>query len=231
MAAIDRHSRNGGARRELTLSEELSTIRNARRCGHPIPAGARRDAAYCSNACRQRAYRARRAGAVVELPLPSVSRQALLDTRAENRKPARSAARSSARSEPRVLPELPPHDHSPRLCAVCISARHAQLRAAPRARVNATAVAETIRSSGGDVWPAVQRFGISYEHALQIRRGWRGAGRWADPIRYRSRGWSETGQNGHSSRAGGRLLHRYRITVLDGAGGDWPRQARHGATA
>jgi hypothetical protein len=37
------------------------------------------------------------------------------------------------------------------------------------------------------VWPAVVAFHISYRHALAIRAGWRGAGRWAPPIPYRGR--------------------------------------------
>ena len=34
-------------------------------------------------------------------------------------------------------------------------------------------VAAEIRRHGGNVWPARRRFGISYEHALRVRRGWR----------------------------------------------------------
>lgn len=36
-------------------------------------------------------------------------------------------------------------------------------------------IAREIRDHRGDVWPSVQHFGISYEHALRIRNGWRGA--------------------------------------------------------
>ena len=114
------------------------------------------------------------------------------------------------------------HEHSPRLCATCIERRYLELRPAPRARVNATLVAARIRrdtlrgrpgSMPGSAWGAAVEFGISYGHALAIRRGWRGAGRRADPLPYRSRGWSNGRRNGWSDRAlrvlpGGRLRER-----------------------
>jgi hypothetical protein len=84
---------------------------------------------------------------------------------------------------------LPDHDHNPRLCATCIGRQHAALKAAPRSRVSAEAVAATIRRHGGDVSAAVVEHGISHHHAYAIRAGWRGAGRREPPIPYRSRGW------------------------------------------
>jgi hypothetical protein len=38
-------------------------------------------------------------------------------------------------------------------------------------------IAAEIRRHHGNVWPSVRHFGVSYEHALRIRNGWRGAGR------------------------------------------------------
>jgi hypothetical protein len=38
---------------------------------------------------------------------------------------------------------------------------------------DAEAVAARIEADGGEVWGAVVAFGISYGHALRIRRGWR----------------------------------------------------------
>jgi hypothetical protein len=36
-------------------------------------------------------------------------------------------------------------------------------------------IAREIADHGGNVWAAVVHFGLSYEHACRIRRGWRGA--------------------------------------------------------
>ena len=59
--------------------------------------------------------------------------------------------------------------------------RHAELKAAPR------------------VWPAINRFDISYPHALRIRSGWRGANRFAAPLPYHSRAWTSGRRNGWST--------------------------------
>jgi hypothetical protein len=79
--------------------------------------------------------------------------------------------------------------------------RHAELKAAPRARVPAALVAEAIAEAGGDVWPAINRYHVSYPHAhaLRIRSGWRGAGRLAAPLPYHSRAWTSGRRNGWSS--------------------------------
>jgi hypothetical protein len=55
------------------------------------------------------------------------------------------------------------------------AARYVELNGVPRrpARYPVELVARLIADHDGDVWPAVVRFGISYEHALRIRRGWR----------------------------------------------------------
>ena len=67
--------------------------------------------------------------------------------------------------------------------------RYLEVRRAPRARVTAELVAARIRQDHGDVWGAVETFGIDYRTAVQIRAGWRGAGRRAEPIPYSARGW------------------------------------------
>lgn len=71
------------------------------------------------------------------------------------------------------------------------AARFVALRGgrAPRAHYPVELIAREIRDHRGDVWPSVQHFGISYEHALRIRNGWRGAGKpRAKPVEwYRSR--------------------------------------------
>ena len=89
-------------------------------------------------------------------------------------------------------PSLTLSEERPRLNAAWITRRHLQLVAAPRTRVHPELVAAAIRADGGDVWGAVVRFGISYGHALRIRRGWRGGARWAEAIPYRSRGYYGT---------------------------------------
>jgi hypothetical protein len=90
------------------------------------------------------------------------------------------------------------HEHDPRLCAPCTSRRYREIRRAPRATVDAELVARTIAARG--VWAAVVEHGIGYRHALAIRAGWRGDGRRAEPIPYRSRGWVDGRRNGWSSR-------------------------------
>ena len=59
------------------------------------------------------------------------------------------------------------------------AARWVELNGPPRRprRYPVDLVAHAIRRHDGDVWPAVHQFGISYEHALRVRNGWRGAGR------------------------------------------------------
>jgi hypothetical protein len=187
---------------ELTLSEAPRSNRNAElirlaRCGHALPAGSRRHARWCSNACRQSAYRARRAG-----PAEPVAR---VDERVENHGSGSRARRAHRSAPPVAVPRSGahavevPHEHSPRLCAVCMEARTIELRRAPRARVNAELVARRIRADGGDVDGAAHEFGLEYSHANAIRRGFRGAGRTAEPIPYSSRGWTSGRRNGWST--------------------------------
>lgn len=59
------------------------------------------------------------------------------------------------------------------------AARHVELNGEPRRpkRYPVELIAREIRDNAGNVWPSVRHFGISYEHALRIRNGWRGAGR------------------------------------------------------
>ena len=195
---------------ELPLSEVARGKRNARRvitgrcrrCGDELLAGTRRHAAYCSSACRQAAYRRRAAG------LPAGEIVGLADRLAD---PARWAgqARDNVGSRAHERPirrargslsiDVPEHDHSPRLCATCVAAKHEILRAAPRARISAELVARRIRDDGGSVWGAMDAFEIAYSTAIAIRAGYRGAGRRAGPIPYRSRGWQSGRQNGHST--------------------------------
>jgi hypothetical protein len=99
------------------------------------------------------------------------------------------------------------------LCATCIARRYLEIRPAPRARISPTLIAARIRADGGDVWPAVLALGVSYRHALEIRAGWRGARRLAEPIPYRARGWISGRRPGWSERslriiAGGRRAER-----------------------
>jgi hypothetical protein len=75
------------------------------------------------------------------------------------------------------------------------------MRAAPRARVSAWLVARRIRADGGSVWGAMLEYGIGYDAACRIRAGWRGAGRRAEPIAYRSRGYSGGYKSGRSPAA------------------------------
>jgi hypothetical protein len=51
-----------------------------------------------------------------------------------------------------------------------------------RRRYPAELIAARIRRDGGDVWGAVNSFGISYAHACRIRAGWRPDGRVAERI-------------------------------------------------
>jgi len=198
---MDGHNRNVGPLTELTLSAAPRRNRNAElvrlgRCGHALPAGSRRHARWCSNACRQRAYRR---GPVGPAPLGSV------DERAQNPESDPRARRARRTATPVALRPAgahvvaSPHDHSPRLCAVCMAARALELRRAPRARVNAELVARRIRADGGDIWGAVVDFGISYTRALEIRRGDRGAGRQVPPLPYQSRGYTDGRRNGWST--------------------------------
>ena len=155
-----RHKRSVGSGSELTLSEGDALSRNARlicaRCGGPIPPGARRDARYCSSPCRQAAYRRRAtgqpAGELVALPrqLSTVApAYAAPSTRAH-------ARRVAARIEP-VSIAAADHDHSSRLCAVCMTRRHESIRRARHGRVSAEIVAQRIRRDRGVVWGAVHR--------------------------------------------------------------------------
>ena len=57
---------------------------------------------------------------------------------------------------------------------------------ARRRRYPLELIAREIADNAGNVWPSVHHFGISYEHALRIRNGWRGAGvARAEPIAWR----------------------------------------------
>ena len=51
-----------------------------------------------------------------------------------------------------------------------------------RRRYPAELIAREIRDHGGNVWPAIHHFGISYAHALRIRNGWRPGGVRAEPM-------------------------------------------------
>lgn len=219
--ATERHNYSARGRTDLTLSE-VGRYANAScvACGAPFEAR-RSTARYCSDACRQVAFRrrgaeARRAvyGSATDpnrLPEP-------LEAHHPRSDPKR--AKHARRVETSDLSPIPMHAHDGRLCVPCITARHEQLKPAPRARVSAAAVAARIRADHGDVFGAVSAFGISYEHALRIRRGWRGAGRSAEPIPFRSRGWVGDGSGhrvGWHSRAGAQSLAQlYGVTVIRG---------------
>lgn len=217
-----RHNAIRNGRVDLTLSAVVGTKRNARACGHPLPETARRDARYCSPACRQAAYRerhgatprGRRAPALVvvdgtgRLGAGHVAENQESDPPTPGFPPPLESEPTGARAVPAVPAD---HAHNGRLCAACMSARHAELRRAPRARRSAEPIAATIRRDRGQVWGAVREYGITYEHALRIRRGWRGAGRTAPAIRYRSRGWTEAGPNG-----GGRRWRELQLAELRG---------------
>lgn len=58
------------------------------------------------------------------------------------------------------------------------AARYVELNGEPSRprRYPLELIAREIRRHHGDVWPAVRHFGVSYEHALRVRNGWRGAG-------------------------------------------------------
>ena len=62
------------------------------------------------------------------------------------------------------------------------------------AAVRVEAIAGAIRTAHGSVWPAIVQFGISYQTALRIRRGWWPGGVVALPIRSRSRGYLPDGR-------------------------------------
>ena len=80
-----------------------------------------------------------------------------------------------------------PHAHDPRLCVTCSRVRFRVLN--PRPPRPVAVRADAIRKADGNVWPAIVTFGISYPHALRIRRGWRPGGVRAPALPYRSRGW------------------------------------------
>lgn len=83
-----------------------------------------------------------------------------------------------------------PHLHDRRLCAPCIAARFVALNPRTRRiRHSPELIAQEIRLHGGNVWPAIITFGISYRHACRIRAGWRPGGQRAVPVPYVSRGW------------------------------------------
>jgi len=96
-----------------------------------------------------------------------------------------------------------PHAHDRRLCRQCSAVRFRALNPLPPRpdAVRAEAIAAAIRAGGGDVWPAVVRFGISYRYALRIRRGWRPGSVRSAPIPYRSRGWLSGRRPGWSASA------------------------------
>ena len=96
-----------------------------------------------------------------------------------------------------------PHAHDPRLCVTCSRVRFRALNPLPPrpAAVRAEAIAAAIRNAGGNVWPAIVTFGISYGQALRIRRGWRPGGVTALPLPYRSRGWLSGRRPGWSAEA------------------------------
>lgn len=208
---MERHNSIVAPGSELTLSEVDRTSRNARarlgelvrlgRCGHALPAGSRRDARWCSDSCRQAAYR-RRGRTGSDSPLPAGSgRSRAVDGEEQNHESDRARRRPppiAARGRAHVVDA--PHEHSPRLCITCTQARALELARAPRSRVNAELVAERIRQDRGELDGAAHAFGISENHAAAIRRGWRGAGRRAPAIPYSSRGYTNGRRNGWSSR-------------------------------
>ena len=219
---------------ELTLSAVARTNRNAARgelrriarCGHALPAGARAHARWCSDSCRQRAYRVRAGQRSTPAVEPLLMGSGGVDERAQNRESERArrharpiVARPGAQGAHAVDA---PHDHSPRLCPTCMQARALELRRAPRARVTAELVARRIAADDGDVWGAVVEYGISYSRALEIRAGERGAGRRAPRIPSRSRGWTNGKRNGWST-----LDPVPELEVLDG-GADRTRFPRIG---
>ena len=213
---MSRHNLSAASATSLTLSavarserDGSDLARRCARCGNPLPTCARPDAAWCSAACRQAAFRARRAGRPVAKLAPSLGRISaasapIVDIPLARRAQDRESLR--ARAEPRPIARLAVvpavHEHSPRLCVTCTTERYLELRPAPRAKVSAELVARLIaRDPTRSVWPAVLRFGISYSHAAAIRAGFRGAGREAPGIAYRSRGWYAGRRNGWSTRS------------------------------
>jgi hypothetical protein len=178
LSAVARSERNGSGRADGSDNGS----RRCARCADPLPAGARSDARYCSNRCRQAADRAKRAGrpiAAIAPVLGRISGAGAVDSRAQNRESLRARAepRPIARRAIAAVP-VDDHAHSPRLCATCTERRYLELRPAPRARVSAELVARLIlRDPYRSVWPAVLRFGISYSHAAAIRAGFRVAAR------------------------------------------------------
>jgi len=176
-----------------------ATARRCRRCGTAF-AAARETAVWCSGACRVAAHRAARAGAPIStipaaVELPS---GAQLDGRADNVGPGSSGPRPIA-ARLSAVPVEADHDHSPRLCATCMTRRHEEIRPARRSHVSAELVARQIRADAGNVWPACRIFGVSYRHALEIRAGWRGDGRRAEPIPYTAGAWTNGRKHGWSA--------------------------------
>lgn len=210
MGQLNGHNRSRSRGSKLTLSALGVTAK----CGHALPRLARSDARWCSDACRQYAYRVRRDAAkrdrnAAVIPAGITQLRASSATSSVVDPASGSAVPVELVADPESdLLVIPPHAHDARLCAVCMTLKLEAVRRAPGARVNAEAVAGTIRRARGDVWRAVIEYGISYSHALRIRAGWRGAGRQAPAIRYRSRGWTDGAQNGSTSRSTPlRLVH------------------------
>ena len=175
LSAVARSERNGSGPRDA--------LRRCARCGDGMPAGARSDARYCSNRCRQAADRAKRAGRPVAKLAPSLGRISAtpapivdipLARRAQDGESLR-ARRTPAPIAARIAVVPAVHDHDARLCAHCMTERYLEIRRAPRSRVSAELVARFILADPTrSLWPAVLRFGISYAHAAAIRAGYRG---------------------------------------------------------
>jgi hypothetical protein len=140
--------------------------RIAEGCGHRLEAGTRGHARWCSSACRQAAYRRRinpelRArGDRRDRPrLAVLDGGSALDARLQNRRPSARPDVVPATSPRRPTgdePTIPPHAHSGRLCAVCMSSRHLEVRVAPRARRSAELLAHEIRKARGDTGRPVE---------------------------------------------------------------------------
>jgi len=180
-------------------------MRRAAGCGHEVPEGTRRHARYCSQACRQAAYRRR-----VAPGLTPRGWRALEASTGLRVLPARSAdpAQNPRSAPPTVRLELDPvgaapprspavpHVHTGRLCPVCTVARHLELRVPGRR--SPELIAQEMRREGGELG-AAYRAGYGYRHALRIRAGWRGAGRAPGvPVPYDSRGWASGYKVGRS---------------------------------
>jgi hypothetical protein len=188
----------------------VASRRIAKGCGHILEAGVRTDARWCSPACRQSAYRRR----VNPELRPRHARPRLLPGRSVDASaPERDHRESSpavvrlepdriARSRAGARSTLPPHLHRGRLCAVCTTAAHLEVRVT--GRKSPELLAGEMRRAGGDYGPAMDA-GYSYRHALRIRAGWRGAGRTGAPVPYDSRGY----HNGYPVGRSPEQLARY----------------------